>query len=798
MTLCKMILKWLAIFTIALSSCGSIVAYVFYQQLLNELPDIKTLRDIQYQTPFSIYTKDNVFIAQYGEKKRKPIHIKQIPKRQIQAFLAAEDDRYYEHPGVDYKGLIRASLQLLLTGKKKQGGSTITMQVTRNFLLSSEKTYTRKLKEIILSLQIEDNYSKDEILELYLNKIYMGHRSYGIVAAAETYYGKSLDVLSLAQQAMIAGLPKAPSIYNPVTNPQRALLRRNYVLKRMASLGYTSQALVDNALKESVSAKIHTPLTELSAPYMAEMIRQKIVKKYGKEAYTSGMKVYTTLDQSLQNTATLALRNTLHKYDKRHGYRALPHKPYHSEDEFAALKIVGNTYPAQILTLEKKIATAKLQDNRIIEIPWKNVRWARRYKTKDYRGARPRSFHSLFKVNDIIRVRALKNKTWELSQIPKIEGAFASLNPMNGAILALSGGYDFYHNKYNRATQSKRQPGSGFKPIVYTTALEEGLTASSIINDAPIIITSGTAKDRKWRPQNYSHRFYGPTRIRTALRKSRNIVSIRLVQDLGIDRVIETAKRFGFHKEQLPHGLSLALGSGYASPLRMANMYATFANGGFLVEPYFIERIEDYKGKVLFQAQPKIACPLCNETETLSADNSSSQLNQVAPRIISPQINFIMNTLLRDVVQRGTATRAKSLKRTDLAGKTGTTNDQRDAWFNGFTPTIVATAWVGLDSSKPLGRGETGGKTALPMWIEFMQTALKDSPEIPLVPPQGIVKRYINKSSGLLSRAGHSNGMWEYFVEGVYPKRNRFSSTSDNSTGTRTRAKASKKMEDLF
>ncbi len=804
MTLLKLILKWFAIFSLITFITITTGAYIFYQKLLNDLPDVAELQNISYQTPFRVYSKDNKLIAQFGEKRRKPIAINKIPTQLIQAFLAAEDDRYYDHPGVDYKSLMRASFQLLLTGKKKQGGSTITMQVIRNFLLTPEKTYTRKIKEIILSLQIEKTYSKDEILEFYLNKIYLGHRSYGIVAAAETYYGKSLEQLTLAEQAMIAGLPKAPSTFNPISNPERSKIRRDYILRRMQLLAYSPEEKVTNALKQPITAKRHHPIIELSAPYVAEMVRQEMVKRYN-NPYVNGMKVYTTLGSELQTTAIKALRYALHKYDKRHGYRALPHETFTTEEQFKNVKVIGDTYPAQILSIENKIVSVRMQNDITIEIPWKKFLWARYFKTNNYpKGVkRPRSLKAAIKVNDIIRIRKLATEGWELTQVPKVQGGFASLNPMNGAIQAIVGGFDFYQSEYNRATQAKRQPGSGFKPVIYATALKEGFTLASVINDSPIIITKGTRKDRAWRPQNYSHRYYGPTRIRAALYKSRNIISIRLTQMMGVDKVIETAKDFGFTDEQLPHGLSLALGSGSASPLRMANFYAIFANGGFLVKPHFIERIEDYNGKIIFQAKPKTACPLCNQITNNEVLSSTQILSTRAPRVLSPEITFLISSVLRDVVIRGTATRAKALGRHDLAGKTGTTNGQRDAWFNGFHPSIVASAWVGLDSYKTLGYKETGGKTALPMWMEFMKTALKDVPEAPLIPPVGIVTKNISNLNDVINIKGRPGGAWEYFQEGVYPKRSTSiakpstnkSSTYKPSTNTRLIRKT---IENLF
>lgn len=783
MTLCKIFLKWFAIISLVLILCGTVVGYFLYSKWTKDMPDVNSLRNVQYQTPFTIYTKDHALIAQFGEKKRTPVSISKIPQQLINAFLAAEDDRYYSHPGVDYKSLVRAALQLWLTGKKKQGASTITMQVIRNFLLTREKTYNRKVKEIILSLQMERSFSKSEILELYLNVIYMGHSAYGVVAAAEIYYDKDLTQLTLAEQAMIAGLPKAPSDYNPVTNPERAKQRRDYILRRMATLGYASQAAVDQALKEADNAKIHIQTPDFPAPYIAEMVRQEILAKYGEDAYTSGMKVYTTIDKNLQTIASQALRNALHLYDQRHGHRDLPYQNVTSDEEFKQIPVLGDTYPARIVEVGENSSQALLQNNTLIEIPATTVHW---------RKSANKIISSRLNLNDVVRVRPAKENSWQLTRVPDVQGAFVSLNPMNGAILALEGGFDFHQNTYNRATQSKRQPGSGFKPIIYTTALEEGFTVASTINDAPIVITTGTAKDRAWHPQNYTNRYYGPTPIRTALTYSRNIVAIRLLQEVGIDKAIATAMRFGFQKEQLPHGLSLALGSGYASPLQMASFYAVFSNGGFLVKPYIIERIESLKGKTLYQATPDTVCALCKDVPEAGKPQPANTTHHAA-RVISPQINFLMNSLLRDVVRKGTATDAKVLGRTDLAGKTGTTNDQRDAWFNGFTPTAVATAWVGFDSDKSLGGSETGGKAALPMWIDFMRVALKDTPEVPFTPPAGIIKKT-------------ENGISDFFIQGQHPRKPSFYSTysprpassasKHRSNGPETHE--GKTVEDLF
>jgi len=749
----KKIFKGLFYLTFSLVICFAIAGYLVFNNLQSELPDIKKLENVEYQIPLSIYSTDDLLLAQYGEKKRSPISIHEAPDQLINAFLSAEDANFYSHFGVDIKGLIRAAIQLLLTGKKKQGGSTITMQVTRNFLLSREKTYKRKIKEIILALRIEQEFSKEKILELYLNKIYLGHRSYGVAAAASTYYGKELSDLNLSQLAMIAGLPKAPSAYNPISNPARAHQRRDYVLRRMHELRHISQEDFENALKQPISASFHANQLKAPAPYIAEMVRKEMVSQYGDKAFTLGLKVFTTINSSLQLTASNAIHSALHNFDQRHGYRSLPH-PNKIAFKVSEFSVIADTQSAQVIEIQNEVAIAKLKDKTLIELPFKNISWARKFKNQNYLGPKLKSINDILKINDLIQVRQLTDKSWGLTQIPEAEAAFVALNSDNGAILALSGGFDFFHNKYNRVTQSKRQPGSGFKPIIYTTALENNFTAASVINDAPVVIT-GTSQESEWRPENYSKKFFGMTPLRTALRKSRNLISIRLLRELGIKKVTNTALRFGFSQEQLPNSLSLALGSGHATPLKMASVYSVFANGGFLIKPYFIDRIEDNKGNILFQATPDIACNLCNQEQINSPGH--------APRILSPQVNFLMNSLLRDVVQRGTATAAKVLDRRDLAGKTGTTNDQRDAWFNGFSSGIAATAWLGFDTAKSLGRYETGGKAALPIWIDFMRVALKEKPEQPLAPPSNITKVYIDSKTGLLAHPGSQNGIWEYF-----------------------------------
>lgn len=750
--------KWLFLifFTFVISLI--VAGYFFVVELSKELPDIGQLENVQYQTPLSIYSQDGLLIGQFGEKKRIPVLISEVPQQQINAFLAAEDERFYSHPGVDYKGLLRAANQFIATGKKRQGGSTITMQVARNFLLSKEKTFLRKLKEILLSLQIEQRFSKEQILELYLNKIYMGQRAYGLAAAAQVYYGKPLKELQLYQQAMIAGLPKAPSIYNPIVNPERALERRNYVLRRMLELKFIQPHEFDQAIESKDDAETQPTNIQLNAPFIAEMARQELLAKYGEDAYTLGLKVYTTVPAKLQIASDRAVQWALHEYDERHGYRGLPHKKIKTND-LSSLKSIGDCQQAVVIALSATGVSVRIANGSSVLIPWINIPW-KQLATVHFQTSQTKA--ALINQGDIIWIRQLPDQSWSLTQIPAAEGALAAINPNSGAIIAISGGFDFYRSRYNRAIQSKRQPGSGFKPFIYTAALEKGFTPASMINDAPIVIEDPSLKN-DWRPENYTRKFSGLTALRVALRKSINLVSVRLLQDVGIPYALETAMRFGFEREQLPATLSLALGSGYAPPLKMAAAYSVFANGGFLIKPYLIQRIEDHSGTMIFQANPQIACQECQTDLDASG--------HYAQRVISPTINFLMNSLLRDVVERGTATLAKQqLGRSDLAGKTGTTNEQRDAWFNGFTPSVAASAWLGFDNSLPLGKGETGGKAALPMWIEFMKTALDGVPEMPLVPPEGIVQAYINPNDGLLMNQNNSGGSWEYFTTETTPK----------------------------
>lgn len=751
-----------------------IAAGVIYFFLAPKLPDTNTLKETQLQIPLRIFSSEGLLMAEFGEKRRIPVEYNDIPKPLVEAFLAAEDDRFYQHPGVDYQGIIRAAYSLLLTGEKSQGGSTITMQVARNFFLSNEKTYLRKLNEIILALEIEKVLSKEEILALYLNKIYLGSRAYGVGAAANVYYGKPLDQLSLAEMAMIAGLPKAPSAYNPIANPERATVRRNYVLRRMWEVGFIEKVDYDEAIKAPVTASYHGPEIKVYAPYVSEMVRTELINKFGEEAYTNGFNVYTTIRAKHQQAANKALQSALLDYDRRHGYRgpvANVALPEDVSDRAALDKIVkdydniGPLKTAVVIETTDEKAELYIRNWGYAQLPLNAVKWAQKKLSTNSRGPVPKKITDAIKVGDIIRVEQLTSPNWELAELPEAQGALVAIAPYDGAVTALNGGFDFFNNKFNRVTQSRRQPGSGFKPFIYSAALEKGYTAATIINDAPVVFDD-PGLENVWRPQNYSGKFFGPTRLREALIHSRNLVSIRLLRDIGADYAVQYAERFGFKPGMMHKNLSLALGSGSAAPWDMARAYSSLANGGYKVEPYIIQRVEDASGKIVMQATPDTVCETCLMDESTLDDSDF----HVAKRIMTPQNNYIMNSLLRDVVKHGTGRKAMSLGRDDLAGKTGTTNDQVDAWFNGFHPELVAVAWVGFDNPHSLGRYETGGRAALPMWIDFMKVALEGMPEAPLQPPVGMVTVRIDPATGLLARPEATDAIYETFREEYVPK----------------------------
>jgi len=785
------------------------VAVGGYFYLNPKLPSTEGLSNVQLQVPLRIYSSDGALMGEFGEKRRTPKKLEEIPDLMEQAFLSAEDDRFFEHPGVDYKGILRAVVNLVMTGERGQGGSTITMQLARNFYLSSEKTYLRKLNEILLALKIERELDKEKILELYLNKIYLGNRSYGVAAAAQIYYGLGLDELSLAQIAMIAGLPKAPSTYNPIINPERATIRRDYVLSRMLKLGFISTAQFEENRNAPVTAKRHRSALGVYAPYVNEMARAEIVKQFGDQAYVRGLKVYTTINKRLQRAANDSIWNGLVSYDRRHGYRGVirhvelnqDNKTVSAEDAdlLSILKDdenYGRFVPALILSVnddasddvakyvnatatdaslskaaavpeDYRSAIALLKDGNQVRLPWSGIQWAREYVSVNRVGKELQKVSAVIKPGDVVWLAQDSVTGWSLAQIPELQAALVSVKPNTGAIQALVGGFDFEHSKFNRVVQAKRQAGSGFKPIVYAAALDKKYTPASLINDAPVVFEDD-ALEGAWRPQNYSGKTFGPTRLRMALYKSRNLVSVRVLRSVGIKHVTQYAQNFGLTSSELPHDLSLALGSAELSPLQMSRIYSVFANGGYLTEPYLIQRIEDADGSRLYEADPVVACTACAIAEQKwSADivenDSLAKLPKQAERTLEPRLAFQMNSILQDVVLRGTGRRALALGRKDLAGKTGTTNDQRDAWFNGYNPDLVTTTWMGFDQLRPLGNKETASRAALPLWIDFMKVALAGKPEKQLARPDGLVTMKINAETGQAATDTDTNTVFEIF-----------------------------------
>jgi len=772
-----------------LSIIGVLIAGGAYLYLAPSLPSVSVLKDVRLQIPLRIYTRQGDLISEYGEKRRKPLNIEDVPPRVQEAFLAAEDDRFFSHPGVDYQGILRAAVHLARTGEKTQGGSTITMQVARNFFLTRERTYIRKLKEVFLALKMEQELSKQEILELYLNKIYLGNRAYGIGAAAEVYYGKEVADLDLPQIAMLASLPKAPSTTNPIADPGRSLERRNYVLSRMRELGFITPQEYQTAVATPLTASYHGPGSEIvvQAPYVGEMVRAEMVSRHGDKAYSEGYQVYTTIDSALQDAANRAVNEALIGYDRRHGYRGPEARIGEAELQtpgawraaLAQYRVVGeDLQPAVVLEVGDKEARIGLDGGQLVTLDWAAMSWARPYIDERHAGPKPKKAGKILARGDLVRVRKDDKGHWQLAQIPIVSGALVSLSPHDGAIMALSGGFDFQLSKFNRVTQAKRQPGSNFKPFIYSAALEKGFTPASIINDAPIVFRD-TNLEGTWRPQNYSGKFFGPTRLRVALSKSRNLVSIRLLKAIGVDYALDYVERFGFDKRQLPRNLSLALGSGSVTPLQLARGFAIFANSGYLISPYLIDRIERANGETLFEARPPVACiPPCEHRQgppevsgpVAGAPAEDPGAPPQAPRTVSATNSYQIISMMKDVIRHGTGRKAKVLGRGDLAGKTGTTNDQRDAWFSGYNPDIVTTVWVGFDDQRPMGRRETGAVAALPMWIAYMKTALERFPEHDLPQPEGMVTVRIDPETGLLASAGEKDAIFETFRVEVAPK----------------------------
>lgn len=751
--------KWFA--TIGIAAVGAAALIFLYGELM--LPTVEPLKAMPLQTPLKIFTRDGKLIGEYGQERRSLIQRKDIPKPLIDALIATEDQRFYEHNGVDFFALLRAATQLVKTGQKLEGGGTITMQVARNYFLSPEKYFIRKFNEILLAWKIERKLTKDEILVLYVNKIYMGYRAYGMAAAAQAYYGKNLNQLSLPEMAMLAGIPKAPSAINPLANPVAAKERRNHVLERMVEEGFITEETYQKAAQQPLDASYHGVAIDIEAPYIAEMVRNEMVARFGQEdAYSQGYRVFTTIDSDEQRYANQALRAALIHYDRRHGFRKPTEvfEPVRDGENWTVEQAVewmgkksriGNLYGAIVLEVLEKEVKVLLANGKTATVLWQGLSWAKPYVNADVQGASPETANDIVSPGDKVFVYLDKNTGLQLAQTPEVNGAFVALDANNGAIRALVGGFDYFENNYNRSTQAKRQPGSSFKPFVYSAALEKGYTPASIINDAPIVFEGG---DKVWRPENYTREFSGPIRLREALAKSRNLASVRLLQQVGVSSALKYLERFGFQADKLPPNLTLALGSGEVTQLELTRGFAVFANGGYRVEPYLIERIQNVKGEVIEKANPVYACEGCEPK---------------AERAISEENAYIMRSMLRDVIEDGTAYRAKSLGRADLSGKTGTTNNETDAWFVGFNSDLVAASWVGFDQPSTLGNMETGGRVALPMWMIFMANALNGKPERPPKQPAGIVTAKIDPKTGAMASLDQADAIFEYFHKDNVP-----------------------------
>jgi len=750
-----------------------------------KLPQAQEIREIELQVPLKIFTSDGKLIGEFGEKRRSALKFEDIPPYFVKAVLAAEDDDFFNHSGVSYSGLIRSVFRILVSGEVQGGGSTITMQVAGNYLTGRDINLFRKIKDIFLAYRLERIYSKEEIFEFYVNRIFLGNRAYGIASASEVYYGTSIENLNLAQWAMIAGLPVAPSYRNPLKNPRRALIRRNWILTRMFDLGFIYKEQYDLAIKAPISATYHGLVSEVEAPHFSETIRRYMINQYGLDAYRDGLEVYTTIDSKLQNLAVTALKKGLEEYDKRHGFRPPEnHKDHFPEDFFSQdinyrlglikdseslpiglsevpeeepldkiynllnnLTATNNKFPVLVLSVEDDLVVIS-GDRKVIKLAWtSSLGWARPYINEDQRGPRPKSYSELLQEGDLVWLEQdMIKSSLSLTQIPEVQGSIVAMDPSNGAVRALVGGYEFFLSKYNRATQSSPLLGSNYKPFLYASALDAGLTPSTLINDAPIVFEDKALED-KWRPRNASGKFYGPTRLREALLQSVNLVSIRLLREIGIERVRNYSQNFGFRLEELNSDLSLALGTASLSPIKNVAAYSVFANGGKFVEPFFINKITDRTGNTIFQRQ-----------------------NKEVKQVIDTRIAFIIKDILQEAARRGTAKKVKELGRTDLAGKTGTTNEAESTWFTGFNESLVTSVWVGFDQPKSLGNREFGSSTALPIWMDFMRPNIENLPKNKNLPPDGIVSIKIDKKTGLKAESESRNSIFEYYLEEHLPQ----------------------------
>ena len=801
---------------LGLGACGAIAAVAAvtgaYYFVEPGLPKAETIRDIPLQIPLRIFSRDGYLISEIGERRRILINFDDLPLHVVHAFVSAEDRRFFEHPGIDYQGIVRSLARLLQSGEISGGGSTLTQQLARDYFLTREQLFTRKLREAFLAYKIEQEFTKEQIMALFLNKMFFGQRAYGVAAAAQVYFNKDLKDINPAEAATLAGVLPAPSRYNPVYSAANATVRRGYVLDRMHDLGYIDDATYEESIAFPMESRLHGAAVELNAPYVAEMVRSEMLKRYGENTYTAGYQVVTSLDSRLQMAANYALRNGLLEFSRRRGYRG-PAMTMELDAEVLAASF--EEWPIEIREsleqyapggLSVALVTSLSEDNsaRIVfrggveaTLPWAGIRWAKPFIDRETTGPSPEKVTDVLSVGNLIYVMPTNAGSWALAQVPEAQGAIVSIDPYDGAVGALTGGFDFTMSKFNRARQAYRQPGSSFKPFIYSAALENGNTPATVVLDAPVVINSSEL-EAVWRPINYSGRFYGPTRMREALVRSMNLVSVRLLLfETGVGNAVRHIEKFGFGDAALPRNGSLALGGGAASPLDMAQGYATIANGGHGIKPYVIDAIYGPEGETLYRSEPAVVCDACvadrpderlgepdvppmtlEDMADVALDyrpdaSSAPELFEdviVAPQRVSPQNIFLIQDMMRDVVRRGTGRRAMVLGRSDLSGKTGTSNDRRDAWFGGFNGDLASIVWVGYDDDLPLGPGEEGSRTALPIWIEFSRRALAGVPENQMPMPEGIVSALIDRDTGCAARAGQRNVVFEVFREGNVPK----------------------------
>ena len=796
----------------AIGAVGAVIgAYYFVEP---GLPKAETIRDIPLQIPLRIFSRDGHLISEIGERRRILINFDDLPPHVVHAFISAEDRRFFEHPGIDYQGIVRSFARLLQSGEISGGGSTLTQQLARDYFLTREQLFTRKLREAFLAYKIEQEFTKEQIMALFLNKMFFGQRAYGVAAAAQVYFNKDLKDINPAEAATLAGVLPAPSRYNPVYSAANATVRRGYVLGRMRDLGHLDDAAYAESVDFPMESRLHGAAVELSAPYVAEMVRSEMLKRYGESTYTAGYQVVTSLDSRLQMAANYSLRNGLLEFSRRRGYRDLgpamtieldetilttPFEEWPIEIRESLEQYAPGGLSIALVTAVEENNTARIVFSGGVEatLPWTGIRWAKPFIDRETTGPSPEKVTDVLSVGDLIYVMPTSAGSWALAQVPDAQGAIVSIDPYDGAVGALTGGFDFTMSKFNRARQAYRQPGSSFKPFIYSAALENGNTTATVVLDAPVVINSSEL-EAVWRPINYSGRFYGPTRMREALVRSMNLVSVRLLLfETGVGNAVRHIEKFGFGDTALPRNGSLALGGGAASPLDMAQGYATIANGGHAVKPYVIDAIYGPEGETLYRSEPALVCDICVAAEPVDqfgdAPLQEMTLDEMAdvalvyrpdasvapeffenvnaaPQTISPQNMFLVQDMMRDVVRRGTGRRAMALGRNDLSGKTGTSNDRRDAWFGGFNGDLASIVWVGYDDDLPLGPREEGSRTALPIWIEFARIALAGVPENQMPMPEGIVSVLIDRDTGCPARAGQRNVVFEVFREGNVPK----------------------------